>query len=110
MNALKFKSFKQSEDRLDQFYFERLKVPTESFLGKFLQALFVLHSGQAEVERGFSINKDLLEYNMKEQTITSRRRVKNYMYAYKLETYQINVSKDSAAARSRYDVFFNSFF
>ena len=80
MNALKFKSFKRSEDSLDQFYFERLKVPTESFLGKLLQALFVLHNGQAEVERGFSINKDLLENNMKEETITSRRRIQDYMY------------------------------
>ena len=80
MNALKFKSFKRSEDSLDQFYFERLKVPTESFLGKLLQALFVLHNGQAEVERGFSINKGLLEKNMKEETITSRRRIKDYMY------------------------------
>ena len=86
MNALKFKSFKQSEDRLDQFYFETLEVPAKSSLGKLLQALFVWHNGKAEVERGFSINKDLLENNMKEETIISRK-IKDYMYAYKLEPY-----------------------
>ena len=78
MNASKFKSFKQSEDRLDQFYFETLEVPAKSSLGKLLQAL--LHNGKTEVKRGFSINKDLLENNMKEETITSGRRIKGYMY------------------------------
>ena len=110
MNVLKFKSFKRSQDRLDQFYFETLGVCTKSSLGKLLQSLFVLHNGQAEVERGFSINKALLEDNMKEESIISRRRIKDYMYAYKLEPYQVNVSKDMqmsvATARSRYVVFF----
>jgi len=50
MNALKFKSFKQKEDCLDQFYFEKLKFPAKSSLGKLLQAAFVLHNDQAEVE------------------------------------------------------------
>ena len=50
MNALKFKSFKQKEDCLDQFYFETLKFPAKSSLGKLLQAAFVLHNDQAEVE------------------------------------------------------------
>ena len=110
MNVLKFKSFKRTEERLDQFYFETLEVAAKSALGKLLQSLFVLHNGQAEVERGFSINKALLENNMREQTIVSRRRIIDYLYAYKLEPYQVHVSKDMqmsvAAARSRYDVFF----
>ena len=63
MNVLKFKSFKRSEDRLDQLYFETLEVPAESSLGKLFQVLFVLHNGQAEVGRGFSINKDVLGNN-----------------------------------------------
>jgi len=50
INALKFKSFKQKEDCLDQFYFETLKFPAKSSLGKLLQPLFVLHNDQAEVE------------------------------------------------------------
>ena len=110
INVLKFKSFKRSQDRLDQFYFETLGVCTKSSLGKLLQSLFVLHNGQAEVERGFSINKALLEDNMKEESIISRRRIKDYMYAYKLKPYQVNVSKDMqisvATARSRYVVYF----
>ena len=49
MNALKFKSFKWSEDHLNQFYFETLEVCAESSLEKLLQALFVLHNGKAKV-------------------------------------------------------------
>ena len=93
MNALKFKRFKQSEDCLDHFYFERLKVPVKSSLGKLLQPLFVLHNDQAEVKRGFSINKSLLGNSMKIETITPRRRIKDYMYAYKLEMYQVKKYK-----------------
>ena len=32
MNAFEFKSFKQSQDRLDQFYLETLEAPTKSSL------------------------------------------------------------------------------
>ena len=60
MNALEFKSFNRSQDRLNQFYFETLEVPTNSSLGKLLQSLFVLHNGQAEVELGFSIKSSSL--------------------------------------------------
>ena len=86
MNALKFKSF------------SKVKIVwTNSILKhsieKLLQPLFVLHNDQAEVERGFSINKALLENSMKGETITSRRRVKDYMYAYKLELYQVRKYK-----------------
>ena len=71
MKALKFKSFKQSEDRLDQFDFKTLKVPAKFCLRKLLQPLFVLHNDQAEVERGFSINKALLETVWKEKLLHS---------------------------------------
>ena len=50
MNALKFKSFKQKEDCLDQFYFETLKFPGKSSLKKLLQPLYLLHNDQAEVK------------------------------------------------------------
>ena len=89
MNALNFKSFKQSEDRLDKFYFETLKVPAKSSLEKLLQLLFVLHNDQAEVERGYSYNTALLGNSMKGEAITSRRRIKDCMYAYTLELYQV---------------------
>ena len=85
MNVFKFKSFKTTEEHLDQFYFEMLSVAAKSSLGKLLQLLFVLHNGQAEVERGFSINKALLEKNMREQTVVSRSI--DYMYAYKNTKY-----------------------
>ena len=80
MNALKFKSFKQSKNCLDQFYFKTLKVPAKSSFGKLLQPLFVLHNDQAEVKQRFSINKALLENSMKGETITSRRIIKDYMH------------------------------
>lgn len=109
MNAFKFKNFKQSEYHLNQICFETLEVLAKS-LRQLLQSSFVLYNGQTEVEKGFSINIALLKNSMKEETITPRRRIKNYMYACRLELHQVNVSKDMqmsvTAARSRYDVFF----
>ena len=92
MNVFKFKSFKTTEEQLDLFYFEMLYVAAKSSLGKLLQSLFVLHNGQAEVERGFSINKDLLENNIKEQSIVSRSI--DYMYAYKNTTSKIPTTEN----------------
>lgn len=37
--------------------------------------LFILSHGQAAVERGFSINKDVIENNMLERTVVSRRMI-----------------------------------
>ena len=54
-----------------------------------LEPLLVLHNDQAEVELGFSINKAMLESSMKWETVTSRKRVKDNVYAYKLELYQV---------------------
>ena len=94
MNVFKFKSFKTTEEHLDQFYFEMLSVAAKSSLGKLLQLLFVLHNGQAEMELGFSINKALLENNMREQTIVFRGRIIDYMYTYKNTTSKILISEN----------------
>ena len=43
-----------------------------------LELVFVLSHGQMDIERGFSLNKNLLKQNMEALTITSQRKIKDY--------------------------------
>lgn len=69
-----FASFDPSADRLDKFMHEVLSNDTRySKLWKVVQKLLLLSHGQASVERGFSINKQIEADNMYEQTYISLR-------------------------------------
>ena len=71
----KFEDFNLVNDRLDEFYWNLLtNQPT--YVDKMwpvLKIIMILSHGQADVERGFSINKQLLEDNMKEKSIVCNR-------------------------------------
>ena len=56
-----------------------------------LELVFVLSHGQVDIERGFSLNKNLLKQNMEALTITSQRKIKDYLLCnkIKLNTYTI---------------------
>ena len=57
----KFSSFKITTDRLDSFLFEVLQNQNESQqLWITMQLILILSHGQATVERGFSVNKEVL--------------------------------------------------
>ena len=57
----KFSSFKSGEDRLDSFLSEILQMQVEyQDLWLTRQLLLTLSHGQATVERGFSVNKEVL--------------------------------------------------
>ena len=49
----------------------------------FFHSLTISH-GQADFERGFSLNKNLLNQNMEALTITSRRKVKDHLISNKI--------------------------
>lgn len=104
-NQLLFKRFDR-EKRLDNFYFDVLEVPVESALSSVLQVVMVINNGQAEVERGFSLNNSLLENNMSELNIISRRIIKDYLYSSKLKPAQVTISremkKEVRCANARY--------
>ena len=44
-----------------------------------LELVFVLSHGQADIERGFTLNKNLLKQIMEALTITPRRKIKDYL-------------------------------
>nr|XP_054593289.1 uncharacterized protein LOC129160142 [Nothobranchius furzeri] len=67
-------SFKPMEQRLDVFLRDALNQ-TYPELWSFLQHLLLLSHGQATVERGFSVNREVEACNIKEETIEAQRLV-----------------------------------
>ncbi|CAG5123146.1 unnamed protein product [Candidula unifasciata] len=67
-------AFSRETDRLDSFYHDLLSGRNEfQNVWSVVQMLLMLSHGQATVERGFSVNKEMEEYNMAERTLISRR-------------------------------------
>lgn len=72
-----FKAFGSEEtDRVDVFFHNKMDdKPEFSDLWQLFKSLLCLSHGQADVERGFSINKEMLVENMKERTFVAQRMV-----------------------------------
>ena len=80
----KFSSFKITTDRSDSFLFEVLQNQNESQqLWITMQLLLTLSHGQATVERGFSVNKEVLAPNLQETSLVAMRLVHSLMQAAK---------------------------
>ena len=64
----------KSEERLDVLFHSIIGNNTKfNELWKLCKMMFTLSHGQAAIERGFSINKEVLETNMSEKTIVAER-------------------------------------
>ncbi|XP_026060063.1 uncharacterized protein LOC113044351 isoform X2 [Carassius auratus] len=69
--SLEFANFQPSVSRVDTFLSQNLSSYTD--LWNFCKKLLLLSHGQAEVERGFSINKEVETCNMSEETVVIQR-------------------------------------
>ena len=91
-HLLSIKEF-HAANRLDQFYFEMVKVNVNyKVLSKVLILVFVLGHGQASIERGFSINRNIFSENMKEKLLFSRPTIKDFMMSNKLKAHQVQIT------------------
>ena len=68
------------DSRLDSFYYRHLGTSEQySDLFSIVKQLLIISHGQAQVERGFSTNKQLLIENMKEHSFISQRLVCDFI-------------------------------
>ena len=75
-----FKNFKKNNDRLDSLYYSTLGQDSRySKLWDIIKKLLMLSHGQAPVERGFSINKDVSVENLSEHNLIARRIIKDHI-------------------------------
>ena len=104
------KLFVRGESRIDDFFFQDLKVykkyPDMSTL---LILILTLSHGQAEVERGFNNNNLVLKDNMSIDSIVARRFMKDYMIQKGLHPHEMPITpqlmKSVSSARTRYNVY-----
>lgn len=75
----RLKSFRRGIDRLDKFLIEAFDAVKNAPIMKFLQIILCLSHEQADIERGFSANKDLLIENLKEESLVAQRVVKDHI-------------------------------
>jgi hypothetical protein len=69
-------SFNKESDRLDSLYHSLLGgSPQYANLWPVVRFLLTLSNGQASLERGFSVNKELIVENQKEKSLIARRLV-----------------------------------
>ena len=106
----KFSSFKITTDRLDSFLFEVLQNQNESQqLWITMQLILTLSHGQATVERGFSVNKEVLAPNLQETSLVAMRLVHSSMQAAKCKVADFVVNdallSSCAHARNRYQMY-----
>ena len=69
-------NFSVDRDRVDTFFHSVIGLPQKpevKELWDLMKLLLTLSHGQAAVERGFSVNKDLLAPNLKTQSLVSQR-------------------------------------
>jgi len=93
-----FKNF-HAGNRLDRFYFETIKVSVDyKVLSKVFIFIFTLSHGQASIERGFSINSNMLSENMKEKSLISCRTIKDFMVSNKLKAREIEMNNEMIKA------------
>ena len=80
-------------DCLDDFFFTKLDVGKKyPELSKVIIIILTLSHGQAEIERGFSQNKTVLQQNIKEDSFSSKRIIKDHMLANKLQPHSIDIT------------------
>ena len=94
-NKAIFRNYDIDKNRLDEFYMEYLKDSTqcESFC-YVVKIVFTMFHGQADVERGFSVNKNLIVENMSDESLTAQRFVKDHMKYKEYKPHNMPIPKE----------------
>ena len=88
----KITSFDPKKQRIDGFYFHSLtNISEHNELCDVLKLTFTISHGQANVERGFFLSKNLLNQNVEAVIITSRRNVNNHLISNKIVCHEFKI-------------------
>ena len=103
-----FNIVKQGLDLYFTDYIEKSASKEYITIWKVIKMMLILSHGQAQVERGFSVNKDLSKDNMSPDTIIAFRQVYDSIQQYQCPSYEIPVNsemlKSCKHSRSRYEI------
>ena len=101
-----FEKFKRHKDRLDDF-FMKTEIGSCKNLFSILKLVLVLSHGQANVERCFSVNNNVLKFNMSENSIVSRKLTIDHIKCHNLSPQSFPITNDLLksvrSSRQRYE-------
>lgn len=105
----KFRDFDPKTERVDTLLYETMGInPSFSRLWDVVKFVLVLSHGQASVERGFSINKELIVENQKELSLVAQRLIVEHVRSVGGVT-KVAISKElllsAGGARQRYHAY-----
>ena len=105
-NKSDFVKFNKSSDRVDSFFGKYINASECEQIWGVFKLLLCLSHGQTSVDRGFSVNSNLLVENMHEDSLIVQRIVHEHVKSLKLEVYEVKVTKSCLdnvnSARRRY--------
>ena len=101
-------SFNRNEQKIDDFYFNEIKdLSDDNEFYNILELVFVLSHGRTDIDRGFSLNRNILKQNM--EAIASRCQIKDYLLCNEtnLNTYTIpsKMLESVQLSRKEYEVY-----
>ena len=79
--------------RFDEFYFSKIGVEKFPDFCLVIKLVLTLSHGQASVERGFSVNENLMVENLKESYLVAQRIIYDYMKSKELNPETIDITK-----------------
>lgn len=104
-----FLNFDMTKERLDEFYWKYMKDQKYVKLWDVLLMIFTLSHGQATVERGFSVNSEMLSVNMAEKTTVACRfvydTIKGNADHFSELPFTPRLKRNVRAARMRYQLY-----
>ena len=90
-----FQNYSIDDNKLDEFFIGYVEDHARyNKFAEIMKIVLTLSHGQASVERGFSVSKNLLVENLQESSLIAQHRVVNYMDANCYEPYNFPMKKD----------------
>ena len=89
-----FASFNEENDRFDMFYFSTFNMGKYKELSIILKTILALSHGNASVERGFSVNKNMANVNISQESSVAQCLVKDHVIADNLTLSTTKISKE----------------
>ena len=87
-----FVKFDYKNDRLDSFLSNILTTNDFKDIWHICKIIFVLSHGQSQVERGFSVNKEILQDNLQEKYLISQRLIYDTIHSTEQKLHDFAIS------------------
>ena len=92
-NKDEFLLYQKDTDRLEAFLWKFIGTATQFMnLLNVVKLVLILSHGQAQVERGFSTNRELLDQNMRGETLIAQRIVEDHMRGNNLQPQDLEMT------------------